>query len=49
MLAPYHFIIMTDGVMKKITMLLAIGMVEIVVVHNVRMENAFAVIQTLEA
>ena len=34
-------------VMMKITSLLAIGMVEIVVAHNARMEYAIALIQTL--
>ena len=42
-------IIMIIGVMKQITLLLAIGMVEIVVVHNARKEYATALILTLEA
>ena len=37
------------GVMMKITLLLAIGMVEIVVAHNARTDHAIALIQTLEA
>ena len=37
------------GVMMQITLLLAIGMVEIVVAHNARMEYAIVLIQTLEA
>ena len=36
-------------VMMIITLLLAIGMVEIVVAHNARTEYAIALIQTLEA
>ena len=37
------------GVMMKIILLLAIGMVEIVVAHNAWMEYAIALIQALEA
>ena len=37
------------GVMMQITLLLAIGMVEIVVAHNAWTEYAIALIQALEA